>query len=391
MTDMKPSNAESCAIQQPHWQVAGTSLPSYPSQSQLVSFPAGCQPPSPSPRDAPPPSPIFQEFWGTRNTFQNRLADELALLGLPEEVPTKLVAEMQRSTDDLRKCGTRFVGRKCSCDFITGALQCICRLGMCPTCSQQRSKWFAKGIINIADVTRKAVGEMQLSLVSFGLECDPASEADVSVDGLRLRRSLLVEAVRTSWRMHLKKVQDKFHHPGLALVTTVTPDGAIVAKGISCGPPLDVGGLKKAFSGAAAGRLLLSTQTLTMGADTPKSNTINRIAKYVCWDALPAREDIERGINGRHLDPKLAARAERGFNGESLLMTHGLFKDLDKQSERFAVKLADECRRCGATSTWTDVNLGYPEFLAASALDSQVTFAYPPVPGPVVTEQRSSP
>lgn len=324
-----------------------------------------------------PPAP-FPPVQCSRLEFQRCVADEIERLSLMANSVSKRQGTLRKLANQLRTCGTRFYGRKCACGQISGSIACSCGLRICPACEQYRLRRLATRILRIFPVFRGSATQVDLNLVTFRLRPDLASAVDLSIDGLRIRLTLLHDAISDFWAEGLRSLSIENRRPGMVVTTKVLPDGVLNAHAVLICRRLDSSTLKMIRS-SRSGRLLF-VDVEPVPADRLKEavTVVSRIAQYICQGNSAVKGEVLYGTSAERLNPKLAARAEHAFSGRRIFDTFGVFRGLLDAEDGHRPVISKKCPRCSAEGLWTCVEMTLEEFFAASSLDTRVKFAPPP-------------
>ena len=324
-----------------------------------------------------PPAP-FPPVQCSRLEFQRSVADEIERLSSTANSVGKRQGTLRKLANQLRTCGTRFYGRKCACGQISGSIACNCGLRFCPACEQYRSQRLATRILRILPVFRGSASHMDLNLVTFRVRSDKAGEVDLSIDGLRIRLTLLHNAISDFWAEGLRSLSTESRRPGMVLATEVLPNGVLHGHAVLICRRLDTSTLRTVQSSRSGRFLFADVETVTADRLKAVNAAVTKIARYVCRGDSAEKGEVLYGTTAEHLNPKLAARAEHAFFGRRIFDTFGVFRRLlDAEDFGHRPAISNTCPRCNAEGLWTHVEMTLEEFFAASSLDTRVRFEPP--------------
>ena len=297
---------------------------------------------------SPPPRPApFPPMCCSRLEFQRRAADELDRLSL--SATSKCQRAFHKLANQLRTCGTTFYGRKCTCGQVSGIIACVCGLKICPACEQYRSRRLVARLLRIVRVFRGSVSYVDLHLVTFSLRSDLAGDVDLSIDGLRVRRTLLQDAISGLWAGALKSLSAENRRPGMVVATEVSPNGGLRAHAVLVCRRLDASTLSTLRLGRYGRSLFVDVDTVSPDMLKAGNTAISEIARHVCNGNPAEKREVLYGTSAEHTNPRLAARAEYAFFGRRIFDTFGVFRGLlDAEDVGHRPAMSDKCPRCSA-------------------------------------------
>jgi hypothetical protein len=190
---------------------------------------------------------------------------------------------------------------------------------------------------------------MSLYLLTFTLRFDPASEADLSVEGLRRRKKTILDGFRYVWRKYIKA-----RARAAARSIEVGAGGMVHVHALYHGHRLDVSTLRMLYMSRVGDSPFVDIQYVR----NPRKGIVE-LAKYVTKGASPAKGRSLGGGLGEYLDPVLAARVEVAFSGERLVECYGAWRGIDPDDdEDDAPDVVDApCSQCGSFGPWSQVDV----------------------------------
>lgn len=293
----------------------------------------------------PPSSATFRPVRMSLNAWKHSVAQELANLARFALPKGKMRRGWRRKATDFLRCGRRVEGLACACGYVlgtSGVLIATCGLRVCPMCARRR-----------ANVVRERLGrawangarprDMSLYLITLTLRFDRSDPDDVSVEGIRRRRDVVLDGWKYVWRRHLKA-------RGRAAVRAVevSPSGMVHVHVLYHGRRPDARTVRDAWMSRVGNSPQVDVKYLTNPAQG-----IREVAKYVTKGASPANPNLLGGGLGEFTDPRLAARIELAFAGDRLVECYGAWRGLDPDADDdVEEETAACCPRCASTDKW---------------------------------------
>ena len=259
----------------------------------------------------------------------------------------RLRRSWKRKAIDFRACGrlTGLVCNDCS-DVLAASITLIasCGLRICPTCARRRASALRRKLVACWE-TSEHPRDMSLYLITLTLRYDPSNEDDLSVEGIRRRKQVLIHAWSHLWRRYLKP-------RGRAAVRAVEvgSHGLVHIHALYHGRRPDVTTLRALYMMTVGD----SPQIQVDYVRKPR-NAITELAKYVTKGASPAKARTLIGQPAEFIDPILAARVELAFAGDRLVESYGAWRGVDPDNDEDEPKevfASQACQRCGSVGRW---------------------------------------
>jgi hypothetical protein len=303
-------------------------------------------------RSKPPRPALFRPVHLTSGEYRRRAASELELLAQHYVPRGKRRRSFKRKASDFRRCGQDFLGQKCNvCGFVKGKILVECGLRICPDCSRYRSQKYVRNLRpHLMNMKRRR--GMDFYLVTYTLRFAPDSEEDLSVEGLRSRREVLLSGIRCTWKRYLRHLGDHDCRSGMLFSVEVSPGGLVHAHAIFYGRRPNEAKLKMLYAEKAGDSPVLNIRYIRGNV----SKALKEVVKYLTKGASPARRDVLRGSIAEYTDPKLAARVEVAFSGAHLLEKLGSFRGISDEDEDEAPRTEGcRCPICKADD-WSEMS-----------------------------------
>lgn len=272
------------------------------------------------------------------------------------EIPSgKTRRSLKKKAQQLRLCG-RLKALRCGCcgALDTGSLTVIalCGLRICPACARRRAQCLRRRLIYAWEHGPRPRG-MGLYLLTFTLRFDPASESDVSSEGLLRRKKLVLDAFGYVWRKYIKR-----RAWAAARSVEVGASGMVHVHALYHGHRLDVPTVRMLYMERVGDSPFIDIKYIR----DPRKGIVE-LAKYVTKGASPVKSRALLGQGGEYLDPQLAARVEVAFAGERLIEFYKAWRGIDPDADDDEpVVLEDKpCGSCGALHQWWQVDVSYRE------------------------------
>jgi hypothetical protein len=253
-----------------------------------------------------------------------------------------------RKASHLLECGQRVLFRRCEgCAAPdTGSARVLtrCDLRLCPSCSRRKVEKFRDRVTALFEHGERP-RRMSLYAITFTLKYDPTSEDDLSIQGLKRRKTVILDSVRHVWRRYLRS-----RGRAMAFAVEVSPRGAVHVHALYHGRRPDARQLDMLYACRSGG------SHLHIDYVKKPRKAICEIAKYMVKAASPRNLRILAGAVGEFIDPELAARAEVAFSGDRLVECLGTWRGAGSEEDEPAVALAPHsCRHCGSAAFRLDV------------------------------------
>ncbi len=286
----------------------------------------------------------FGPLWLTLQEYRARVATELARLAFTHTPRGKRRRSFIRKARALRACGQFARVPRCrSCGALDAASACVqtdCDLRSCPTCARRRAD-VARNRLEHKWHSGQRPRRMSLYFLTFTLQYGPADPADLSVEGLRRRKTVVRDGVGWVWKKYLKAIGR-----AMAISVEVSPRGAVHVHALFHGRRPDLNRLRATYMFRVGASPFVNCKYVPR-----PSKAIREVAKYMMKAASPKNARILRGGRGEFIDPVLAARVEVALSGDRLFECLGAWRGAD-EDEDVPVLHPVTCAHCGGRG-WT--------------------------------------
>lgn len=267
----------------------------------------------------------------------------------------------------LFSCGKTVVGRRCgecrTLDESSAAVVALCGLRICPICARRRSNLLRERL-KTALLTGPKHRRMSLYFLTLTLRFDPADPVDVSIQGLRRRKDIVMSAWQLLWTRYLRK-----RGAAAARAVEVGAKGMVHVHVLYYGRRPDVACVRRIWMFSVGDSPQIQVDYVSRPA-----KAINELAKYITKGSSPANVDVISGSPGTFVDPELAARVEVAFFGDRLIQCYGDWRksvsvEEDSSDDQAGGPLEgpaaapEACPHCGACGRWEDVAMGVDEWI----------------------------
>lgn len=267
----------------------------------------------------------------------------------------------------LFSCGQTVVSRRCgtcrTLDNGQGAIVALCRLRICPICARRRAHLLRERL-RLAMLSAPKHRRMALYFLTLTLRFDPSEPADVSIDGLRRRKDVVMSAWQVLWIRYLKG-----RGSAGARAVEVGAKGMVHLHILYNGRRPDVNLVRQIWMFSVGDSPQIHIDYVRRPMDA-----INELAKYITKGSSPAKANVLAGCPGTFVDPELAARVEVAFFGDRLLQCYGDWRksvsvdegasDEQTSAPTDEASVASEaCPHCGTCGSWEDIAMGVDEWI----------------------------
>jgi hypothetical protein len=280
----------------------------------------------------------------TLGRYRRSVADELRKVDEAAGRSGKRRRSWAHKAFDLEHCGSTVRVLACGAchapEPSTARIECGCQLRCCPTCARRLSNVRSKRLeasFTKGDKPRR----MGLYLLTFTLRYDPASRAELSVEGLRRRGDAVRDGVRYVWRRYLQE-----RGRAMAMTLEVGEHGAVHAHALYHGARPDIDEVRLFYMHRVGSSPMVNVRYVT----EPKK-AIREVAKYVTKASSPKSTKLLGGGKGTFMHPELAAKVEVAFAGQKLFMCYGAWREAEREDD-VPEEAPLACQQCGTVECW---------------------------------------